>query len=83
MKSILITGGTGLIGSALSKFLSELNYEVSILSRREILNQSIIENYNWDVKNKILDLNVLRNKEIIIHLAGESISAKRWTNNQK
>ncbi len=83
MKSILITGGTGLIGSALSHFLSKLNYKISHLSRKKKSIPSLYTNYYWDVENQQLDYNVLHDKDIIIHLAGEPIAKKRWTKKQK
>ena len=83
MKSILITGGTGLIGSALSNFLFKLNYKVFHLSRKKKSTSSGYKNYYWDVENNQLDYNILKNKDIIIHLAGEPIAKKRWTKKQK
>ena len=37
MKSILITGGTGLIGTKLYKFLREKHFNVIVLTRNELL----------------------------------------------
>ena len=59
-KSILITGGTGIIGSALSKLLLNKGYQVSILSRSN-KNIANIKTYLWDVKNHSLDENAIKN----------------------
>ena len=83
MKSILITGGTGLIGSNLSEFLSQSNYKISIVSRKKAKFPRHIIRYQWDIENQILDFNILKDKDIIIHLAGEPITSKRWTKRQK
>ena len=41
MDTVIITGGTGLIGTALSKFLESQGYPVIILSRNPIPQKSI------------------------------------------
>ena len=83
MKSILITGGTGLIGTKLYKFLKEKHFNVLVLTRRESLS---IENKDfvlWDPKKNILDTNKIENIDCVINLAGESIDGSRWTNKYK
>ena len=39
--------------------------------------------YLWDVKNKYIDPEALKNVHIVIHLAGASIADKRWTQKRK
>ena len=83
MKSILITGGTGLIGTKLYKFLKEKHFNVIVLTRRESLS---IENKDfvlWDPEKNILDTNKIENIDCVINLAGESIDGSRWTNRYK
>ena len=83
MKSILITGGTGLIGTKLYKFLKEKHFNVIVLTRRESLS---IENKDfvlWDPEKNILDTNKIENMDCVINLAGESIDGSRWTNKYK
>ena len=83
MKSILITGGTGLIGTKLYKFLKEKHFNVIVLTRRESLS---IENKDfvlWDPEKNILDTNKIENIDCVISLAGESIDGSRWTNRYK
>ena len=83
MKSILITGGTGLIGTKLYKFLKEKHFNVIVLTRRESLS---IENKDfvlWDPEKKILDTNKIENIDCVVNLAGESIDGSRWTNKYK
>ena len=79
MKSILITGGTGLIGTKLYKFLKEKHFNVIVLTRRESLS---IENKDfvlWDPEKNILDTNKIENIDCVVNLAGESIDGSRWT----
>ena len=64
MKSILITGGTGLIGTKLYKFFKEKHFNVIVLTRRESLS---IENKDfvlWDPEKNILDTNKIEIKVI-------------------
>ncbi|MGB0886349.1 MAG: TIGR01777 family oxidoreductase, partial [Chitinophagales bacterium] len=78
MKNVLITGGTGLIGTKLSELLLEKGYSVSILSRSE-KNLPNIKTYIWDVKAQTIDENAVKNADYIIHLAGKNIGDDRWT----
>ncbi len=79
--NVLITGGSGLIGSELSKLLLNNNYNDAILSRRPKLNDK--KSYYWNFEKGILDEEAIEFADVIIHLAGENISTKRWTKSQK
>ncbi|HEU5052603.1 MAG TPA: TIGR01777 family oxidoreductase [Hanamia sp.] len=81
MASVLISGGTGLVGSYLSKYLVDKGFEVIIFTRRKRLssdNPKITYSY-WNVKEKIIDGYVVRNANHIVHLAGAGIVDKKWT----
>jgi NAD dependent epimerase/dehydratase family enzyme len=80
-KNILITGGTGLIGSAIIKLLKEKAYEVAVLSRRKNLKD--LKSFYWNYETNELDPEAIKFADVIIHLAGENLSAKRWSPNQK
>ena len=82
MKSILIAGGTGLVGKHLSKTLVEKGYQVSHLSRRENL-QAKYPAYRWDLKEKFIDPKAIKQADIIINLAGSNIGEGRWTKASK
>ncbi|MGV0925081.1 TIGR01777 family oxidoreductase [Empedobacter tilapiae] len=75
--NILLTGGSGLIGSELTKILIENGHQVRILTRETDIEHPF---YHWD-KDKI-DEKVFEDLDGIIHLAG-SLIAKRWTNSYK
>ena len=57
MQTILITGGTGLVGKALTKMLVEKNYKVIILSRslKDKINTPEISYALWDVDKQSAD----------------------------
>lgn len=81
-KNILITGGSGLIGRNLTNLLLKNNYNVGILTRKDKPDNKI-KYFTWNYENKQLDEKALVFADSIIHLAGENISNKRWTNKQK
>ena len=82
MKKILITGGTGLVGTALCFKLQALGFEVAILSRTKN-EKSTLPTYYWDVAKNKIDISIINSVDCIIHLAGVNISEKRRSKNQK
>lgn len=80
METIIIAGGTGLIGKQLVTTLQAKGHEVRCLTR----NQTIAEKglYHWDPYNLICDENVFENATIVINLSGAGIADKRWTKNR-
>jgi len=79
---ILITGGSGMIGSALTKLLLEKSHEVVHLSRTASPS-SEIPTYTWDPLRGHLEENALEGVQAIIHLAGAGIADERWTERRK
>lgn len=81
-KTILLTGGTGLVGSQLSKQLEAKGHQVRILTQQK--NKADQKKYfYWNWKNHELDLQALQNIDAIIHLAGRNISEGFWTSKNK
>lgn len=86
METVLITGGTGLIGQALTEALLRKNYRLIILTRKALAwpNQSpLLQIAKWDVNKQQIDKNAIGQADYIIHLAGASLSEKRWTKKRK
>lgn len=81
-KRILITGGTGLIGRLITDELLTRGYSVSHLSRKPGKNPKV-KTYLWDVYKGSIDENCLEGIGTILHLAGENIADKRWTDKRK
>lgn len=79
MAKILITGGTGLVGSKLTKLLLKKKHDVIILSRKPKNKNEFL----WDVKEKFIEKEALKNVDYIIHLAGAGIADQRWSNERK
>ena len=83
MKSkVLITGGSGLIGSRLTQKLIANNYDVVHLTRSKNSKHDI-KTYEWNWGKKEIDENCLENINIIVHLAGAGIAEKPWTQKRK
>ena len=80
MASILVTGGTGLIGKKLCDLLRKKGYKVAILSRNQ---QTKPNNYYWNTETHYIDAKAIVEANYIIHLAGEGIADKRWTEERK
>ncbi|HEY9002340.1 MAG TPA: TIGR01777 family oxidoreductase [Mucilaginibacter sp.] len=79
---ILITGGTGMIGRLVTDELLNRGYSVSHLSRKPGNNPKV-KTYLWDVYKGDIDENCLDGIGAVLHLAGENIAAKRWTEKRK
>jgi uncharacterized protein (TIGR01777 family) len=79
---ILITGASGLIGKALQKSFEEKGYEMLLASRSEPESENEIQ---WNSETGFADEDLERLEELdaAIHLAGEHISAFRWTDEKK
>jgi uncharacterized protein (TIGR01777 family) len=79
---ILITGGTGFIGSALTRSLTEQGYEVTVLSR----NPDSVEKICGPGIKALNNLNQLKPEDTfqaIINLAGAPIFDARWSDARK
>lgn len=89
MPNILITGGTGLIGTALSRMLLEKGYTVTLLSRNARKGRSTpvggsqIRMAQWDLQAQTIDPEAIRQADYIIHLAGAGVADKRWSRKRK
>jgi uncharacterized protein (TIGR01777 family) len=80
--SVLITGGSGLIGRYLTSLLLSEGYKVSHLSINA--NQfGKVRVFRWDPGKGILDPSVFEGVTCIVHLAGANIGEKRWTKERK
>jgi uncharacterized protein (TIGR01777 family) len=71
---ILISGGTGLVGSALAPFLTVAGHRVERLVRGRPRNP---EEISWNVESGEIDTERASGADALIHLAGRNI-AVRW-----
>lgn len=82
MKHFLITGGTGLIGSALCKHLINQDHQVTVLSRTP---KKVTSKCGQQVKGikYLTEISTDTQIDIVINLAGEPIADSRWTKKRK
>jgi len=73
---IAIAGGSGFIGSEISKKLIELGYKVVVIDKRKPSLRNI-EFINLDLKQKINNKDIFNNIDAIINLVGINIF-RRW-----
>ncbi|WP_299464449.1 TIGR01777 family oxidoreductase [uncultured Microscilla sp.] len=82
-KTILITGGTGLIGQRLTELLlAQKGYSIRYLSRskRAIKN---VEVFEWHPQKGEIDATAFEGVDAVVHLAGAGVADKRWTESRK
>ncbi|MEO6150156.1 MAG: TIGR01777 family oxidoreductase [Mucilaginibacter sp.] len=82
MKHILLTGGTGLLGTQLTNLLLSKGYTVSHLSRGPG-KDARIQTFLWDIEKGRIDERSIDGVDTIIHLAGAGIADKSWTDERK
>jgi uncharacterized protein (TIGR01777 family) len=73
---IVITGSTGLVGSALVKALEASGHLVRRLVRGEVRDSD--HEIRWDPVAGTIDAAELEGIDAVVHLAGENLAAKRW-----
>lgn len=82
MATVLIGGGTGLIGSRLSELLQIEGHTVLHLSRSKNL-EAKYPAYEWDLHRQSIDMEAVEQADYIINLAGAGIADKPWTSDRK
>ena len=76
---VLITGASGLIGSALVPVLEKQGHEVVSLTRSDPRQAG---EFRWDPEQRYVDPSALEGVDAVVHLAGETV-AGRWTEDKK
>ncbi len=84
MEEVIITGGTGLVGKALTQHLLKKGYKVCILSRgKHTSDNPNLRFAKWDVEKGMIEKDAVINAAYIIHLAGAGVVDKKWTEKYK
>jgi len=81
MRTVVITGGTGLVGSALAELLLQERCRVIVYSRdlKHPPARPGLRYAYWDPAHGILEEDALLEADQVVHLAGESIAEGHWT----
>ena len=84
---VLIFGGSGFLGRNLIEELLALGYQVCVVTRNRQKTVSNLGNkvqvIEWDKNSHLVTTNELREIDVVINLAGESIGNRRWSNSVK
>ncbi len=81
-EKVLISGGTGLVGTRLTDLLIQKGYEVAHLSRSSS-NSSGVKTIVWDVNKMELNHKSIEDYQYIVQLAGAGIVDEPWTEERK
>jgi uncharacterized protein (TIGR01777 family) len=77
---VVISGASGLIGSALGAELRRNGHRVLRLRRGGVTEGDDI---GWNPDASLIDAPALEGVDAVVHLAGEGIGERRWTDEQK
>jgi uncharacterized protein (TIGR01777 family) len=84
MAHVVITGGTGMVGTQLAKWLVTAGHQVTILTRRVPATDMDKTPYAlWDPSKKWVEASAIHQADYIVHLAGANVAEKRWTSARK
>ena len=79
MQTVLITGGNGMIGKAITAQLIDKGYQVIVLTRQLPKKENSASNVFyalWNVKERSIDIAAIQKADYIIHLAGAGVVDK-------
>ena len=82
MQTVLISGGTGMVGRQLTKHLLKKGYQVIILTRKIPFLKDANPNISyalWNVADQTIDSEAVQKASYLIHLAGAGVVDKKWT----
>ena len=80
-QKILITGGSGLVGSRLTELLMQQGVQVIHVGRSKSIGE--VPSFIWNVETQRMDPASLTGVSSIVHLAGAGVADKRWTPSRK
>ncbi len=85
METVLITGGSGLVGTRLTEMLIAKNYSVIIVGRNaNVLSTNPQIRYaKWNLAEQTIDSDAIAKADFIINLAGAGVADKRWSKERK
>ena len=82
MKTILIAGGSGLVGTRITELLDSTEYRIIILTRFPKPPKGNITYLYWDIYKGVIDDRALY-ADYLINLTGDGIADSRWTTKRK
>jgi uncharacterized protein (TIGR01777 family) len=88
-KTVMISGGTGMVGTALADHLVQAGYSIIILTRNPAAAEKKYGQRNnirfaaWDIDKQTIDTDAVASANALVHLAGAGVVDKPWTNEYK
>lgn len=82
MKTVLITGGTGLIGTKLISLLKKNGHNYRLLSTQKKLSNKSNHTFYWNPASGEIDTAAFEGVDVIVHLAGSTVN-QPWTESGK
>ena len=79
---VLISGATGLIGTALTARLETAEMDVVQLTRQNVDDEDAKRIY-WHPESGTLDAEQVEGFRVVVHLAGENVADGSWTEEKK
>jgi len=77
---VLVTGASGLIGTALRKSFAAKGWEMLSATRHQPKSENEVQ---WSIEEGFTDLSKLEGVDAVVHLAGESVNGLRLTDEKK
>jgi uncharacterized protein (TIGR01777 family) len=81
VKTVAVTGATGMVGQALKEELAGDEFHVKSIVRKPPT--SYENEIQWDAEKGFLNPDLLEGIDAVVHLAGESIATGRWNDQKK
>jgi uncharacterized protein len=81
-KTVLITGGSGLVGKRLTEVLMQSGVQVRWLSRKPS-NNTPVPSFEWHPGQKQMDEHALDGVDVVVNLAGKSLMDGPWKADSK
>lgn len=82
-EKVLITGGSGFVGSHLTPLFQGMGHEVVHLSHRRPSGEEEVKTFFWDLESRTIDEEAFEGVSSIVHLAGAGVMDQRWTHEYK
>jgi uncharacterized protein (TIGR01777 family) len=80
--TVLIAGGSGLVGKSLGEWLITRGYRVKLLGRSKST-QAGTETFVWDPAKQTIDADAFAGVDYVVNLAGANVGEGRWTEKRK
>jgi uncharacterized protein len=82
-KRVILAGGSGFLGTLLSKYLTEQGYEVIVLTRRPNQSAGVVKEIHWDGRTLGPWAEHLNGARAVVNLAGKSVNCRYTTENRR